>query len=901
MKLCFTIEYKTCWGEEVGIVGSAPELGDNDILHPLLLHTNDGITWKGETELPARPGQKELHYTYYIYRDGYPVRKEWEQCRHTLWISEDAGTRRYEIVDRWSDRPADGIFYSSAFAECLFRHVENAPAGTHGSCRLLLRIACPRLLPGYTLAVCGTHPALGGWNPEQALIMDSNTFPMWQLELDMAVFNQPSEYKFILIDTQEGCMEQWEEGPNRLLVPKPLQAGTTYVQTLPSPQFSLPAWKGTGVAIPVFSLRSEHSFGIGDFGDLKFLIQWAAQTGMKFVQLLPINDTTMTHTWMDSYPYNGISIYALHPMYADLHALGELADPARRSYFKAQQQILNAGATVDYETVDHVKWAYLREMYVQEKQTAFASDSFRSFFADNKDWLVPYAAYCYLRELHGTSDFRAWKDFATFHRGQVEELCSPAAPHHSDITFFYYVQYILHMQLRAASELAHSLGVALKGDIPIGISRCSVEAWTEPSLFNMNGQAGAPPDDFSTNGQNWGFPTYNWDEMARTGYAWWKRRFQKMAEYFDAYRIDHILGFFRIWEIPADAVHGLLGHFEPSLPLSQQEIEASGLPWRPELYLQPYADDKLLDRVFGTQADWVRTEFMEPSSITGRYLPKTQYATQRQIEARFRNMPEECIPVRDGLYSIISNVLFLKDRHDTSRYHPRIDGKRTSAYQLLKETEQRAFDNLYEDYYYHRHNDYWHDKAMKRLPALLESTGMLVCGEDLGMIPACVPRVMDALQILSLEVERMPKEWAEFGTPEHYPYLSVCTFSTHDMSTLRGWWEEEPERSARYYASILGLEGQSPAIATPEVCTAVIERQLRAGSILCILAWQDWMSIDGSLRQADPAAERINIPANPRHYWRWRMHLTLEKLLACDALNEKIKRLIAQNGRNPNI
>lgn len=902
MELSFTIEYQTHWGEEVGIVGSIPELGNGNDLEPFLLHTKDGKIWEGTLETGHHPTLKKLTYNYRIYRDGKPARKEWDGIPHALLLNDDAGKRHYKIEDKWSDRPSDGYFYSSAFAECLFRHAGHSAAPPeNGECSLLLQVAYPRILPGYALAVCGFHPALGRWNPSQAAIMDSSNFPVWQLELDLSLFDQPSEFKFLLYNTKEGHMEMWEEGANRLLMPQPAQAGTSYVQTLASPQFILPEWKGAGVAIPVFSLRSEHSFGIGDFGDLKAFIQWAAQARLKFVQLLPVNDTTMTHTWMDSYPYNGISIYALNPMYIDLHAIGELADPARRSYFKEQQQKLNANAAVDYEAVDRMKWAYLHEMFAQEKWTVLASDEFRRFFADNKDWLVPYAAYCYLREQYGTSDFHSWESFATFNREQIEELCAPSTARYPDIAFFYYVQHVLHRQLRAASELARRLGVALKGDIPIGISRCSVEAWTEPELFNMDGQAGAPPDDFSTNGQNWGFPTYNWNAMALTGYAWWKKRFKKMAEYFDAYRIDHILGFFRIWEIPADAVHGLLGHFEPSLPLSQEEIEARGLPWNPELYLQPYIDDKTISQLFGTQAEWVRSEFMEPSSVAGRYALKTQYATQRQIETYFRGMPEEHIPVRDGLYAIISNVLFLADRHDSFRYHPRIDGKRTSAYQLLDEAGKHAFDCLYEDYYYHRHNGYWYDEAMKRLPALIGSTGMLVCGEDLGMIPACVPRAMDTLQVLSLEVERMPKEWAEFGTPSRYPYLSVCTFSTHDMPTLRGWWEEDPERSARYYTSALGFEGKAPAIATPEICTAVVERQLRAGSILCILAWQDWMSIDGRLRQADPASERINIPANPRHYWRWRMHLTVEQLLACDSLNEKIKKLIAQNGRDPKI
>ena len=163
------------------------------------------------------------------------------------------------------------------------------------------------------------------------------------------------------------------------------------------------------------------------------------------------------------------------------------------------------------------------------------------------------------------------------------EVITADYPH---ISIYYFIQFHLHLQLLEATNYARANGVVLKGDIPIGISRNSVEAWTEPHYFNLNGQAGAPPDDFSVNGQNWGFPTYNWEVMEQDDYSWWMKRFRKMSEYFDAYRIDHILGFFRIWEIPMHAVHGLLGQFVPSLPMSREEIESYGLPFREEFDTQ---------------------------------------------------------------------------------------------------------------------------------------------------------------------------------------------------------------------------------------------------------------------------------------------------------------------------
>lgn len=282
-----------------------------------------------------------------------------------------------------------------------------------------------------------------------------------------------------------------------------------------------------GCAIPVFSLRSEGSFGVGDFGDLKTFITWASATKQKVVQILPINDTTMTDTWMDSYPYNSISIYAFHPMYIDLRQLPALQNEEASQIFEEQRIRLNSLPQVDYEEVNKQKRSYLRMLFEQESENILTSESFEAFFRDNKEWLIPYAAYSYLRDLNHTSDFNNWGEYSRYDKEQIQELCNPDSTAYSKIAFYYFLQYELHVQLLATSDYARSKGVIIKGDIPIGISRTSVEAWVEPYYFNMNGQAGAPPDAFSTNGQNWGMPTYNWDVMAKDNYSWWQKRFRK--------------------------------------------------------------------------------------------------------------------------------------------------------------------------------------------------------------------------------------------------------------------------------------------------------------------------------------------------------------------------------------
>jgi 4-alpha-glucanotransferase len=678
-----------------------------------------------------------------------------------------------------------------------------------------------------------------------------------------------------------------------------LSYGETWVLPEQEVLFGKTDHKLAGTAIPVFALRSEKSFGVGDFGDLTKMIDWCVITHQQALQILPINDTSITGTWTDSYPYNSISIYAFHPMYVDLTQLGELEDTQKAAQYEAERRRLNALPQIDYEAVNQAKRAYLKDMYRQDGKRVLNSRTFRTFFNANNHWLQPYAAFSYLRDQYGTPDFSQWPaEYSTYDAQRIAALCQPGSEAYDDIAFHYYVQFNLHVQLLAASNYARKKGVIFKGDIPIGISRNSVEAWIEPYYFHMDGQAGAPPDAFSVNGQNWGFPTYNWDVMEQDGFQWWRRRFRKMAEYFTAYRIDHILGFFRIWEIPAHSVHGLLGQFSPALPMSPEEIGRFGLYFQKDFMTRPFINDDILMRMFGSHAQYVKDTYLV-NTHNDIYEMRPEYDTQRKVEAAFKGKTsEEDVNLREGLYALISNVLFVPDRKNPAMYHPRIAVQNDYIFERLSWEEKEAFNRLYNHYFYQRHNQFWYREAMKKLPVLTQSTPMLVCGEDLGMVPDCVPWVMDELRILSLEIQRMPKNPEhEFGHVWEYPLRSVCTISTHDMSTLRGWWEEDPALTDRFFHQVLGHWEQTPEKAPGWVCEEVVRRHLESPSLLCILAFQDWLGMDEQLRYPVADFERINVPANPRHYWRYRMHLTLEDLLQQHAFNTKLRTLIDETAR----
>ena len=386
--------------------------------------------------------------------------------------------------------------------------------------------------------------------------------------------------------------------------------------------------------------------------------------------------------------------------------------------------------------------------------------------------------------------------------------------------------------------------------------------------------------------------------MIEDGCQWWTRRFQNMSKFFDAYRIDHVLGFFRIWEIPVDSVHGLLGQFAPALAMTRKEIECYGLNFQEDRFLRPFITDWVLDRMFHERAAEVKEKYLDRLDDE-RYQMKPEVDTQRKVEALFAGVTDEKeLWLRDGLYALISDVLFVRDHKNPELFHPRISAQLDFICESLYDNDKQAFNRLYNDYYYRRNNQFWYHEAMKKLPKLVQATRMLVCAEDLGMVPDCVPWVMNGLKILSLELQSMPKDPSvKFGYLSRFPYRSVCTISSHDMPTLRQWWDENTQRTQEYYNTMLHRPGAAPHPLPDWLANDIIYRHLTSPSMLCVLSIQDWLAVDEKLRLPDADAERINIPANPKHYWRYRMHLNIEDLASNAEFTAHVASMIEHAGR----
>ncbi len=898
VKVSFHLRYKTHFGQGIYIYGNHPQLGNNllDQAVPLVFLNND--YWVLHLDMDLTTTQEKVVYHYFIQEEDGT--RSFDAGSDKSFDLASLQTSELVIIDSWNFTGyKENAFYTSPFKNVLLspskevKQVAIAENATH-----VFRVKAPLLAAHQTICMVGEAKAIGAWDAKKALPLTKVVGEdYYEISLDADKCNFPFVYKYGVYDLNAKSFVQFEDGDNRVVY-EPIGKGKLVIVNDGFLHINAGNWKGAGVAIPVFSLRSDKSAGVGEFADIKLLADWASKVGLKLIQILPINDTTATHTWMDSYPYAAISAFALHPMFIRLEDMVEDGQASILKPYLPKIKELNNQGQVDYDGVMSVKWEVLRLLYAKNGKATLGSKDFANFFNQNKDWLVGYSAFSYLRDLHGTVDFNLWSTHSKYDEAAIAKLIDPKSKTYEAIAFFYFVQYHLHLQLLEATQYAHTKGVIVKGDIPIGVYRFGADAWQHPGLFHMEMQAGAPPDDFAVSGQNWGFPTYNWKVMASDGFAWWKSRFDQMKFYFDAFRIDHILGFFRIWSIPMHAVEGIMGHFVPAIPVSINELNAKGIKCDHYRLSHPYINETILFQIFGYDNEFIKKDYLKFIG-DGHYELLPSYQTQRQVESYFSKLPQDewHEKIKNGLYKLISNVI-LFEAEKPHHFHFRFNIESTSSFQHLDPATQHALKDLYVDYFFKRQDAAWEKEAMQKLPMLKLSTNMLICGEDLGLVPSCVPNVMFQLGMLSLEVQRMPKaNHKTFFHPNDAPYLSVVTPSSHDTSTIRGWWEEDRAKTQQFYNHEIGQWGEAPIHCEAWINKAILLQHLYSPAMWAIFQLQDYLGVDESIRRNDPNEERINVPANPKHYWRYRMHLTLEELIKNNAFNNEWSSVIKSSGR----
>lgn len=895
----FYIRFSTQFGQGLLLSGNIAQLGDGDTTRAVNMQYLNDSFWYYELHLENDPKALPpvIEYKYLFREKTGAIYEEWPdgKCIDLKKISAE----EIYVTDTWNFAGQnENALYTDPFQQVLLPASKSGvKPQAYGGNTHLFKVKAPLLQKDEVVCLLGSSPSLGAWAIDKAVWMSKENI-WWTVKLNLSKETFPVAYKYAVFNAATKKIVRYEDGDNRLLHHSNAKKKITILHD-GFIHFSNTTWRGAGVAVPVFSLRSSNGSGVGEFTDIKLLVDWAKKAGLRLIQILPVNDTTDSRTWRDSYPYNAISAFALHPLYLNIEQVAGKEDEAMLKQYSKKKKELNELPETDYEKVMLHKWDIIKKLYRQQKTAFFKDPAYLDFFETNRAWLVPYAAYSYLRDKYKTTDFTTWKEHAVFDAAAIETLCSPSQKDFDQTGVYFFIQYHLHTQLKFAADYAHKKGIILKGDIPIGVNRYSCDAWMAPELFHTDMQAGAPPDDFAVKGQNWGFPTYNWEQMEHNNFEWWKRRFEQMSRYFDAFRIDHILGFFRIWSIPTHAVEGVMGHFVPAIPVHINEFAKKGITFEYARFCQPYITDSILREMLGENIAPL-LEFLSAHD-DGTYSLKAAFATQRQVEQYFakQEINEQNVRLQSALYDLISNViLFEAEPSPAHQFHFRIDITATHSFKHLDAHTQNLLKELYADYFYHRQDEHWASIAMRKLPALKKSTNMLICGEDLGMVPGCVPEIMRILGILSLDIQRMPKQpGAEFFHPANARYLSVITPSTHDMSTIRAWWEENREKTQHFFNNEMKHPGLAPFYCEPWINKFIIIQHLYSPAMWSIFQLQDIMGIDGKLRRKDPVAERINIPAIPRFYWRYRMHITLEKLLEETDFNKELLSYINLSGR----
>jgi 4-alpha-glucanotransferase len=632
----------------------------------------------------------------------------------------------------------------------------------------------------------------------------------------------------------------------------------------------------TGVVAPVSALRTVHGAGTGEFYDLIPLAEWCKACGIDLIQLLPVQDTGF-----QSSPYSALSAFALHPLYLSLSRLPE-AGPFSDEIARFAEEH-RGGKSLSYEPVLRGKLELLSRMYDSQKSSILSDPVLRAWIDENP-WVRTYAVFHTLKERNGYASWRDWEELRDPSPGEIEEFWHDET-NHEELMFHVWLQFRLDEQFRAVSRRIDELGILLKGDLPILMNDDSADVWSHRDFFDLSLQAGAPPDYYSTTGQNWGFPVYNWSELEKAGYSWWKDRLRHAARYFHAFRIDHVLGFFRIWSISAADNTGYLGHFDPAKYLTREELRAAGFDDGRIRWLSiPHVPMHRIRESLGDETDTAISYCFDRIGNEDLFNFKPGILGEKTIMA---------LPLRDSSKEALAG--FYRDRTlvevRPDLYFPIWTYRDTAAYRSLFENERLALDSL-ADRARKASEWIWEENGRKLLGFMKETTTMLPCAEDLGAVPESVPVVLEALEILSLKIPRWVRDRTKPEEPlipiTEYPFLSVCAPSVHDTSTLGEWWTAEPGREELW--RMLGYKSACPETYGTDTARKVIHGLLKTSSCICVFPIQELFALDGSLKEPDPRDERINVPGtiHPRN-WSYRITPTLESVLGNESLIELLR------------
>ena len=647
-----------------------------------------------------------------------------------------------------------------------------------------------------------------------------------------------------------------------------------------------------GTAIPVGALRSEKSIGVGEFADLAEFGALCVKMGIELVQLLPVNDTGY-----QSSPYSALTAFGLNPIYIRIGDLPEAS--GFEAEIRAIGERFNGDVRFQYEALLRAKMDLLKKIYGANKKKIAGSASLKSWIEANS-WVKAYSVFRRLKEANGERSWRDWDGFQKIDAAGIAAAWDDPS-HAEEQLFWAWLQQALDTQFTAAAASLNKQGIILEGDLPILMNEDSCDVWSEPENFDMNLSAGAPPDMYSPEGQNWGFPIYNWDAQSKDGYTWWKARLKTAGKYYQTYRIDHVLGFFRIWASHRQDYSAIMGRYVPYVPLGQKDFKELGfdegrLRWisEPHILTGEIWDSlkngwggEFLDGDINAAAERVFDFALERVGEEELWLFKKSIRGEKDIAALDIHSAAKAFLLRSW-----GNRIFFE--YEPGKYFPVWFHDQSRAYASLSEDEKKDLEALLEKRRI-ASEKIWEDEGKKLLSMLTVSSSMLPCAEDLGAVPACVPKVLTDLSILGLRVVRWHREWDKDGSPyvpfEDYPELSVCTPAVHDSSCLREWWDREADQ--QQFSGFIGVPSL-PKVYNPGTAKIVLQKIAAAASRYRVFQLQDLLHLSNNYYAADPASERINVPGTANEFnWTYRMPVNISDLLKDEELIRSVSELAA--------
>ncbi|MDR0443322.1 MAG: 4-alpha-glucanotransferase [Treponema sp.] len=651
-----------------------------------------------------------------------------------------------------------------------------------------------------------------------------------------------------------------------------------------------------GAAVPVGALRSKGGMGVGEFSDLAGFALLCKKMKLGLIQILPVNDTGF-----ESSPYSSLTAFGLHPLYLRIESLPEYeaADRAIKKRIKdAREKFGNAARFSHYQILKE-KLEICRELFDANKTEIIksAGKGRLSDWIGQNSWVKQYAVYRRLKEVNNGKSWKEWPEHRTVSAQDIEKLWNDKDLREDHI-FWAWLQEALDVQFSIAAKAIADAGIILEGDLPILMNEDSCDAWAHPEIFIQELSAGAPPDMYSPDGQNWGFPIYNWENQEKDNYAWWRKRLAVAGKYYQAYRIDHVLGFFRIWASSHSDYSSSLGRFVPYAPITSGDLKKLGFDkGRIRWISQPHIPTGELwdalknnwggpknDSEIAAAADKAFSKALEQLNNEELWLFKKKIKGEKDID----NL--ELHPAaRKYLLQKWHDRVFLE--YEKGRFAPLWYFRNARAWETFSVEEKREMEALIEKRRV-KSEKIWEAQGKRLLSVLVESSHMLPCAEDLGAVPACVPKVLSRLKILGLRVVRWFRDWDKDGQPyipfEKYPELSVCTGAVHDSSTIREWWEKEANQGQ--FAGFIGVPAL-PKTYNPGAAKMILSKIAAARSRFRVFQIQDLLHLSNKWYTENPASERVNVPGTSNEFnWTYRLPATIEEI----AKDKDVIRAVAE-------